>query len=152
MIFLLAVVLIFGVDFFVKKYVEKTKRPGVGEPKLGGRIVIRRTSNYGTAGSKLKDKPKLVCAFHSISMLFLAAGYIRLLAENRKHGLKLAGALLLGGGASNLYDRMKKGYVTDYVSFNVPFRAVRNLVFNISDFFIFAGGILGVIFALKDIK
>ncbi len=49
-------------------------------------------------------------------------------------------ALLLGGGISNFIDRMKKGSVTDYVRFpKFPVKNISELVFNLSDFGIFAG-------------
>lgn len=49
-------------------------------------------------------------------------------------------ALLLGGGISNFIDRMKKGSVTDYVRFpKFPVKKISELVFNLSDFGIFAG-------------
>lgn len=150
MIFLLVPALVFALDFFVKGHVEKTRKPGEESRRLGGRVIIRRMSNYGTAGSKLKEKPKLVCAMHGISMLLMFGAYIKLLMENGRTGLKWAVGLVIGGGASNLYDRIKKGYVTDYVSFSVPVKAIKKLIFNISDFFIFAGCILGVLFGMDE--
>ncbi|MDD7641035.1 MAG: signal peptidase II, partial [bacterium] len=52
-------------------------------------------------------------------------------------------ALLIGGGASNLLDRMRRGYVTDYFSIEAAgrFKKLSNVVFNCSDFCVF-GGIL----------
>lgn len=150
MIFLLVPALVFALDFIIKSHVEKTKQPGEEDRRLGGRVIIRRMSNYGTAGSKLKDKPKLVCAIHGISMVLMLGVYIKLLMKKGKIGLKWAIGFVIGGGASNLYDRIKKGYVTDYVSFRAPVKAIRKLVFNISDFFIFAGCILGIIFGLDE--
>lgn len=44
-----------------------------------------------------------------------------------------------GGGMSNWYDRHKRGYVTDYVSFRFGPEKFRRLVFNVSDFCIFFG-------------
>ena len=150
MIFLCVLAMIFLADYCIKAYVERTKAPNISESKCNGKIVIRHTRNYGTAGGRLKDKPKLVCTLHGLSMLLVSAAYIKLLLSDGNSLLKLAGACLLGGGASNLFDRLKKGYVTDYVSFNVPVTSIRRLVFNISDFFIFAGGIIGVIVSIKD--
>ena len=57
----------------------------------------------------------------------------------------LCGALALGGGACNLADRMRRGYVTDYFSFNVPWKKLRGLVFNLSDMFIAVGALLTAI-------
>lgn len=150
MIFLGALALIFAIDVLVKAYIEKTKQLNESESKCGGLIEIRHTKNYGFAGSRLKARPKCVCLLHCIAMLFLSAAYIHLLRKEGNSLLKLSGAFVLGGGASNLYDRLRKGAVTDYISFNVPVKSIKRLVFNISDFFIFAGGIIGIIFSLRD--
>ena len=56
--------------------------------------------------------------------------------------LKWGLTLLLGGAYTNTYDRMKRKYVVDYVSFNVPVKAVRQVVFNIRDFCIMIGALL----------
>ena len=50
---------------------------------------------------------------------------------------KLGTSLVLGGGLSNLYDRMKKGYVVDYFSIRVG--KLKKVVFNLGDIFIFLG-------------
>lgn len=63
--------------------------------------------------------------------------------ERRQTKVSVAGigyALILGGGLSNFIDRVKKGTVTDYLRFpNFPIKKISNLVFNLSDFGIFAG-------------
>lgn len=56
--------------------------------------------------------------------------------------------MILGGGLSNYMDRRNKGYVTDYISFNVKNKEMKNMVFNLSDFFILAGSVLWGIAAL----
>ncbi|MDE6887595.1 MAG: signal peptidase II, partial [Eubacterium sp.] len=52
---------------------------------------------------------------------------------------------LAGGGLSNLYDRLRKGYVVDYFSFGTGPKWFRRLVFNLADFFVFAGVLLCMI-------
>ena len=53
---------------------------------------------------------------------------------------KLAFTLVLAGGASNLFDRMTRGYVVDY--FSIQWKALKKVVFNLGDIFIFAGSVL----------
>lgn len=59
--------------------------------------------------------------------------------------LKWGLTVMLGGAYSNTYDRIRRKYVVDYVSFNVPFKKLRQVVFNISDFCIMIGALLGVL-------
>ena len=67
---------------------------------------------------------------------------------------KLAVTLTLAGGISNLYDRMKRGYVVDYFSFEWKF--LKKLVFNLGDLFIYLGSVMmliaSLIDALKDVR
>ena len=53
---------------------------------------------------------------------------------------KLGTSLVLGGGLSNLYDRMKKGYVVDY--FSIRLGKLKKIVFNLGDIFIFLGAVI----------
>ena len=46
-------------------------------------------------------------------------------------------------------DRLTRGYVVDYFSFNVKWEKLRRLVFNISDFFILGGTLLSLVGLLK---
>lgn len=50
---------------------------------------------------------------------------------------KLALTMVLAGGASNLIDRLTKGYVVDYIC--VQWKSLKKVVFNIGDVCILAG-------------
>ncbi len=63
--------------------------------------------------------------------------FVRELKNGGSRITKVGYALLIGGGLNNLADRKQKGYVTDYFSFNVKWQKFSNLVFNLSDMFIF---------------
>lgn len=141
MVFLIVLVGIFGLDYAVKRYVESHKSEGQQEKALGGAILIRRMSNKGAAGSMLENHPKVVRSISGVLMLGMFASYIRMLVEKGNAGCKLCYSMILGGGLSNLYDRIKRGAVTDYFSFCVPFKKIKNLVFNISDLFIIIGSV-----------
>lgn len=149
MIFLIVPAGVFLLDYFLKRYIEKNRIPGKEEKLIGNQVVITRMSNYGIAGSRFHKHPKLVCIMHGATMLAMGAVYIRLLMEQGRTGLKLSVGCILGGGASNFYDRICKGAVTDYVRFLVPCQRIRRLVFNVSDFFVFLGCMLSVILSFK---
>ena len=59
---------------------------------------------------------------------------------------KLALTLTLAGGVSNLYDRMKRGYVVDY--FSIQRGRLKNVVLNLGDVYILVGG---TILLLKEL-
>lgn len=102
--------------------------------------TIELLENKGAASGILEKQPKVL---KIISAVMLCVCALALGKERKKRKITMAGigyALLLGGGFSNFIDRMEKGSVTDYVRFpKFPVKKISNLVFNLSDFGIFAG-------------
>lgn len=138
----------------IKQYILEEEKAGRKSRMLPGGVEIRRLENGGAAGGVLSGRKDLLCVI-SGSVLAVCAGL--LLGESRKKRTTARGvglSLLLGGGFCNLMDRLRKGTVTDYVRFTkCPVRAVRRLVFNISDFCIAIGGLLLVLcqkFRIKE--
>ena len=112
------------------------------QPKCKG-IRIEHLENGGAATGLFSD--------HKTTLKVITGGILSILCVrlgkeyHRKsfsaYGLGLA--LILGGGLSNLMDRIRKGPVTDYIRFvKCPVKRIQKLVFNISDFCILIGGIL----------
>lgn len=117
------------------KQIEQTsKQKNIFTPK------IELLENKGAASGILASHPKLLKGISSAMLCFCALALGR---ERQKGEVAMAGigyALILGGGLSNFIDRMKKGSVTDYVRFpEFPVKKISQLVFNLSDFGIFAG-------------
>jgi signal peptidase II len=113
----------------------------------GGRIRLRLLYNPGAALGFLKKRPQLLLAGNS---LLLGSAIGCFLQELRREGeplKKLALALLVGGGSSNLIDRVRQGSVTDYFSIRVPERlkSLGKVVFNLSDACVFLGTFLYLI-------
>ena len=101
---------------------------------------IELLENKGAASGILAKHTKVL---KTISAAMLCFCILALGKERQKGKVTMQGvgyALLLGGGLSNFIDRMKKGSVTDYVRFpQFPVKKISELVFNLSDFGIFAG-------------
>lgn len=134
-------------DGAVKKCAEKKLAGGRTKSLFGGRIRLQLLHNRGVALGALKKNPKLVLVINS-ALLGAAAGELGcLMKEEGHHAVKTGLALIIGGGAGNLADRLQRGYVTDYFSIDAGerFEGLRKIVFNCSDFCIFAGALLYVI-------
>lgn len=58
-------------------------------------------------------------------------------------------SFLAGGGLSNLHDRLVKGHVVDYVSFGFGPKRFQKLVFNMADFFVFAGVVICMVHYIR---
>lgn len=109
---------------------------------LDGNIQILTYHNYGAFLNSGEKKPFWV----KMISIFLTLGLTILFALTfTKYGnkqLRMGLAFLLGGAYSNTYDRIKRGYVVDYLNFpKLPGR-MKNVVFNIADFCIMIGACL----------
>lgn len=133
---------VFLSDTIIKSWAESHLSEKAVKEVAGDKILLRKLHNSGMACNIGENVPDLVEKGTLALWVAVFAGYLKLLGESGRKLSKLGGALIVGGGLSNLTDRITKGYVTDYFSLNVKWEKLRNLVFNISDFFILIGGCL----------
>lgn len=127
-------------DGAVKKYAETKLADGKTRKLLGGHIRLQLLHNPGAALGLCKKNPKLLLAINT-GLLGVVAGKLAGMSKGEETLACTGLALLLGGGASNLIDRWRRGYVTDYFSIHAGerFRRLRRIVFNCSDFCVFLG-------------
>lgn len=141
----LAVILgIFGLEFGIKKHIEETKEEGQEEKKCAGALIIRKYHNRGAFLNVGEKNQKAVMVVSAALTALLTVVYVMTLGMAGKGMLKWGLTLLLGGAYTNTYDRLIRKYVVDYVSFNVPFRWLKRIVFNIGDFCIMIGAMLSL--------
>lgn len=145
-----------GLDYCLKSYMEKNRKQGEQQEILGGKLILRNCHNKDSAFRILK---KLYQGENSpgttLSAMILGGviwEFFKLGSSGQNPLARTGTAMILGGGISNFYDRKKKGYVVDYVSFGVKNKKFRNIVFNISDFCIFIGTGLYLLSGLKEKK
>lgn len=97
----------------------------------GGRIRLKAVWNEGAAfGLNIPRKAVLGTSVVLLGVLW---------SRRREH--PAATGLLLGGGISNLSERLGAGRVYDYVQFPRAPGGLKHYVFNLADFAILAGGI-----------
>lgn len=140
---LFALLAAFLLDRAAKLWAEKNIGIGETMPVIKKRLYFRRVRNYGFANNVLSEKPEIV---KNVSTAAAAAAcfYAQTELKDAPAGVKLGFSLMLGGGLSNLADRIKNGYVTDFITF----KEGRTLAFNPADFMIFAGGAIFAVFSL----
>lgn len=146
MIHVLIIFILFVVDYKIKEYIENAKEMHKQEEILGGNIILERYHNKGAMLNSLEKAPELVKIISSVILGVILLLFAFLLPRKGNHLLKLALSLILGGAMSNLWDRIKKGYVVDYFSF----KWLKKIVFNLSDIFIFLGS--AIIFLMSLCK
>lgn len=133
---------LFQTDLAVKHEIETNPEFEREHDFLNGRIRVKKLHNHGTAGGRFRGHMPAIIKVSGLLTLGCAGAFFRVLGREGHTAQKMGYAFLTGGAFSNLYDRCKKGYVTDYVSFRTPWKWLTDLVFNLSDFFIFAGAVL----------
>ena len=84
-------------------------------------------------------------------MWLLAAVCLLPQLSKRAFAAQLGISLVLSGGVSNQYDRLRRGSVTDYLQF--PHRRVkkRALVWNLADFMLLGGAALTALGLLREL-
>lgn len=136
---------LFITDGIIKFFVEKKGTEGVKRPIAQGRLLLTKYHNTGAALNLGEANPKLVSLIALVFTAFLTGVFTATLSRHGAAALKTGLALLLGGAYSNTYDRLRRKYVVDYLSFGVKNQRLRRIVFNVSDFAIIIGAALLVI-------
>lgn len=142
MFYLLIPASIFSVDSYIKQKIENEGKEGETRKILGGKFLLRKVHNKGAMLNFMEGHQEMVAGFSLGLALCVTLGFLYSLGQKGRGLLKFSLALVTGGALSNVCDRLVRGYVVDYFSFNVKWKKLRQVVFNISDIFIFLGSIL----------
>ncbi len=100
--------------------------PGDGISLLPGVLGLRYAENRGIAFSLLSGAPRLLGV---LSLALIAGGFLWLRKKSLKPFPLFALALMAGGAAGNMLDRLVRGYVPDMIEALF----VRFPVFNVAD-------------------
>ena len=141
--FVWVVPFVFVLDRILKIAVVKNYAEGGGFAILPGVFHVTRVSNKGAAFGMLKNYSALLIFISVACVIFLGFYLVRKASSSGDGLIKFAWALVLAGALGNLYDRVRYGYVVDYLDFRIwP-------VFNVADASICAGAGLAAFYFLK---
>lgn len=146
--YLLMIAGIFAGDQWIKEYVEENERLNVKRPVAGGRISITKHHNKGAALNFMEKKPDIILGTACITFGYVIILLRQIFSKEGNGLMKLSISLIAGGGLSNLYDRIKRGYVVDYFTINCG--RLKKIIFNLADICIFAGGLLMMLEGVAD--
>lgn len=130
LLILIIIIIFLTLDLSTKKYAKKNKN--VSRHFFGGRIQFIYVKNFGIAFNKMSGKKNLILIINLFLFFYLG----HLLYTDMDNFL--AYSLILSGGLGNFIDRLKNGYVTDFIYFKID----KWPVFNIADFEVFLGIII----------
>ena len=116
-------------------YVKKDNYP----IRVSEKVNLTNVENRGFALNVLEDKPLV----KYVPILLTAFLFFRLckLSLKRKKALERFGLILIiAGSLSNIYDRLKRGYVVDYI--RIKTKGADKVIFNLGDIFILLGSLI----------
>ena len=93
----------------------------------------------------LKNRPLLTYILPGITIIAVLVCVIIKCIKGLSLAGKIGFGLLLGGGISNLFDRIINGGVTDYI--NLPkckIKKLRKIIFNLADICTFIGAVIAL--------
>lgn len=132
-------------DNFIKETIDNKFNFGERVELLDHGLIISKVHNKGLPLNKFDKYQKEVAAISAGILVIECLSAGAKVLNNEKKLTAIAHSLIIGGALSNTYDRVKRGYVVDYLS--VP---KGKAVYNISDFAIFSGAILSCIVELLN--
>lgn len=142
LLWLAAAAVIVFLDRIIKVHILNNCTVGEIFGEIPGVADFLYVRNTGAAFSILNNNTVLLSI---ISVVFCAAVILYWIIKKPQHVLlRAAVAMLFAGALGNAVDRIKYGFVVDFISikwFSFP-------VFNIADISIVIGAVLGVIFIL----
>ncbi len=107
---------VFFVDRLLKIWVVQNLNESQGVPLVQGVIHLTRVNNTGAAFGLWRDAPNVLAVFSALSVVSIIA---YLAGRFGPVSYAPAWALVAGGAMGNLYDRLRFGYVVDYLDLRV---------------------------------
>lgn len=127
------------IDMGVKQYIEDTFEDDEERETMIPKVVLRKVYNKGFAFNVLERNPGLIrrCS------LFAAAGLLAcdcwIFTRKKRTVGKLGMTLVSAGAVSNLYDRLIRRKVIDYIGIRSEKKKLSDLTANLADGYITVG-------------
>ncbi|QDW73335.1 signal peptidase II [Lachnospiraceae bacterium KGMB03038] len=133
------------VDMGVKQYIEDFFEPKEERETMSSHVMLRKVYNRGFILDTLDQYPKLVQRSSLILGIVLLVYDLRLFLTKGRRLEKLGLTLLSAGAFSNIYDRVIRGKVIDYIGFKSRWKSLSRITANLADFYVLIGNVLAVL-------
>lgn len=137
-------------DMGIKQYVEDTFRKGEERSTKDSRLVIRRVHNKGFCLDTLDSYPMLVKIVSAVLGGIIGADAYKMLQKRGQWVKKLGMTFLTAGAFSNIFDRICRGYVVDYIGVRVKNSKLSKITANLADIYILTGS--AILFTVKAVS
>jgi signal peptidase II len=130
------IILILGLDQLTKSIAASNLHLNQSLPVIKNIFHLTLVHNRGAAFGILQDQAFLFILTACLAIAVILMNFKKIRTEKRISLRKIALGLIMAGAAGNLIDRLRSGYVIDFLDFRVwP-------VFNIADSSITVGAVL----------
>lgn len=138
---LIIIVIIFSLDYIFKELVINISKEIMIIPSF---LYVTLTKNFGIAFSLFSGSKGIIIMVTGLILMYL----IYILKKETKNTTIFLYTIILAGLFGNLYDRIFRGYVVDYIrvsifNYNFP-------IFNFSDIMIVIGAIFLILSMIKE--
>lgn len=130
------------IDMGIKQYIEDTFEENEERKTLISGIVLRKAYNKGFALNILAGHPGIIRKSTLAALAGIIISDLRLFLEKGKFLEKLGMAFASAGAVSNVYDRLIRGKVIDYIGAESENSFFSRLTGNLADMYLSAGIVL----------
>ena len=133
-----------GLDQLTKLLAVQYLKPIGSYPLWQNVLHLTYVENRGAAFGMLSNQRWVFMIFSTVAIIGLVVYLFRFCKEGK--WVKVALAMIIGGGIGNMIDRVALGYVVDFVDFTLSHFAV----FYVADSFVSVGAVMLVIWFVRS--
>lgn len=130
------------VDMGIKQYIEDTFEENEEKETLISGIVLRKVYNRGFAFNVLESAPKIIRKSSLCAAVWIFIYDCWLFTRKRRTVAKLGMVLVSAGAVSNVYDRLIREKVVDYIGVRTTKKRISKLTANLADIYLTLGAVL----------
>lgn len=130
------------VDMGIKQYIEDTFDRREERKCIVPGLVLRKVYNRGFLLSTLEKYPKIAQGASAVTGVVILFYDLLLFLKKGKWLEKTGMIFLTAGAASNIYDRLVRKKVIDYIGFQSKNKFLSSLTANLADFYVIIGAVL----------
>lgn len=129
-------------DMGAKRYIEDTYELQEERKTVLGKVVLRKVYNRGFLLNTFERRPVLVKAVSAAAGIGVAAYDVWLFGRKGRRVRKLGMVFLSAGAFSNIYDRLVRGKVIDYIGVKCRSRFLSDMTANLADIYAVIGAVI----------
>lgn len=146
----LAAIFVIGAEIIIKRYVHGLPPGEKPFSIMKDRVEITESHNKGIVLGAFNKNTTVAKILHGGAEVCCILILLKPVIKSTSALFKVGAGLFIGGGLSNLEDRLINGYVTDYFRFcKAKWKRLGRIVFNVADMCVFLGAALVLIFSDK---